>query len=183
MCGTAKGLTVSLCGLVVCESHQGGFHAACVRALSSLRRPPLPAGHPATLDWLMGNMGQGSVTWRCAACIQEGQWGVSHLIKLAVTFGGTHCAQGSRPCALSCRQGRAGAALPVWLFASTWLRRYQRDPESRAVPWLMQSPTSPLTRRAGPARQALPSTHWAQEMCPPRAQPKSWPQYGTHSVV
>ena len=56
---TAKGLTVGSRELVVCEGCQGGFHAACVRALPSMRWLPLPAGHPATLDWPTENMGRG----------------------------------------------------------------------------------------------------------------------------
>ena len=73
---------------------QGGFHVACMRALPSLRRPPLPAGHLAALDWPMINMGRSSGTWWCGACIQEGRWGISHLIESAVTFGDTCCAKG-----------------------------------------------------------------------------------------
>ena len=40
-------------------------------------------------------MGCGSGTWRCGACVQEGRWGVSHLIESAVTFGDARCAKGS----------------------------------------------------------------------------------------
>ena len=93
--GTAEGLTVSSCELVFCECCQGGFHVACVRVLPLLRRPPLPMGHPAALDWPMMNMGRGSGTWRCGACVQEGWWGVSHLIESAVTFSDTCCMKGS----------------------------------------------------------------------------------------
>ena len=92
---TAQGLTIGSRELVVYEGCQGGFHVDCMRAVPSLRRPPLPAGHPAALDWLMVNMGRGSGTWRCGACVQEGGWDVSQLIESAVTFGDACCAKGS----------------------------------------------------------------------------------------
>ena len=116
----AEGPTVGWRDLIICEGCQGGFHAACVRALPSLRRPPLPAGHPAVLDWPTENIGRGSGTWRCGACVQENRWGVSHLIESAVTFSDARCAKGSATywvlvrfhadggAALSARSGSAG---------------------------------------------------------------------------
>ena len=43
----------------------------------------------------MVNMGRGSGTWWCGTCVQEGRWGVSHLIESAVTFGNARCAKAS----------------------------------------------------------------------------------------
>ena len=107
---TAEGLTAGSRDLVVCEGCQGGSHAACVRALPSLRRPPLPAGHPAALEWPMVNMGRGSGTWR-----------FSHLIESAVTFSDARCAKGSATYSILVRLHADGAAL-LALSASARLR-------------------------------------------------------------
>jgi hypothetical protein len=40
-------------------------------------------------------MTQGTGTWRCGACVDEGRWGVSHLIESAVTFGDARCLEKS----------------------------------------------------------------------------------------
>ena len=78
--------SVGLRELVVCEGCLEGFHVACVHALPLLRRPPLPVGHPAALDWSTAHMQREAGTWRCGAVVKEGRWGVSHLIESAVTF-------------------------------------------------------------------------------------------------
>jgi hypothetical protein len=40
-------------------------------------------------------MTRGPSTWRCGACVDEGRWGVSHLIESAVSFGDGRCLEKS----------------------------------------------------------------------------------------
>ena len=116
----AEGRSVGSRELVVCEGCQSGFHVACVRALPSLRRLPLPAGHPAAVDWTEAHMQRGSGTWQCGACVKEGRWGVSHLIESAVTFSDARCAEGSATYSVLVRFHADGAALePRYLHGRT----------------------------------------------------------------
>ena len=78
------------CSMESCVG-QGGFHVACVRALQSLRRRGLAANHPAAVQWTEAGMTRGPSTWRCGACMDEGRWGVSHLIDSAATFNDSRC--------------------------------------------------------------------------------------------
>jgi hypothetical protein len=64
---------------------------ACVRALQSLRRRGLETDHPAAVRWTEAGMLRGPDTWRCGACMDEGRWGVSHLIDSAATFSDSRC--------------------------------------------------------------------------------------------
>jgi hypothetical protein len=99
---------------VVCEGCQGGFHVACVRALPLLRRGPLPADHPAAIDWSTTHMRRGAGTWRCGACVAEDRWGVSHLIESAVTFSDARCAPKSATYSVLVRFHADGAAPEPW---------------------------------------------------------------------
>jgi len=85
------GTSVGVREVVICEGCQGGFHVACVRALQSLRRRGLEANHPAAVQWTEAGMTRGPSTWRCGACMDEGRWGVSHLIESAATFNDSRC--------------------------------------------------------------------------------------------
>ena len=96
--------------LILCEGCQDGFHAACTRALLSLRRLLLPTGHPAAVDWPTEGMERGSSTWRCGLCVKEGRWGVSHLIESAVTFSDSRCAKGPATYSVLVRFHAAGGA-------------------------------------------------------------------------
>ena len=85
--------------VVICE----GCHARwvsccmCARALPLLRRYGLAASHPAAIEWSVAGMtrGTGTSRWRCGACVDEGRWGVSHLIESAVTFSDARCLEKS----------------------------------------------------------------------------------------
>ena len=81
--------------MVICEGCQGGFHVACAQALPSLRRRGLGANHLAAIEWSVAGMTRGTSMWCCGACVDEGRWGVSHLIESAVTFGDTCCLEKS----------------------------------------------------------------------------------------
>ena len=92
-CGMVQ--TVHRLGPAGCEGCQAGFHVACVRALPSLRRRGLAANHLAAIEWSVAGMIWGTGTWRCGACVDEGRWGVSHLIESAVTFSDARCLEKS----------------------------------------------------------------------------------------
>ena len=87
------GASVGVQDVVLCKGCQGGFRVTymCAMLSESLRRRSLAANHPAAIEWSTEHMQRGAGTWRCAACVKEGRWGVSHLIESAVTFSDAHC--------------------------------------------------------------------------------------------
>ena len=60
-------------------------------------------------------MTRGTSMWCCGACVDEGRWGVSHLIESAVTFGDTCCLEKSAMYSVL-MQFHADGALPELCF-------------------------------------------------------------------